>query len=225
MVNCYYCQDNNHNISSCKEDNVLIEMIMKQNTQPKFSSFSEKILRRLSAHCNIKTTLPKLQLVIQITRKWRELNNTNKKFKSDDTDCAICFETIETTNCCVTTCGHKYCLSCVLEHSRNRLIDDTDCPICRNVLLVKKNSMNDYTHIQDLIDNDFDNYISTQRSEQFRGGSFIYDGNVIERRDSVIEEIEMLETLFTESSTYNDIEELFTEPPVNIEIVRETYRN
>tara|TARA_B110000285_G_scaffold27259_1_gene26814 strand:- start:5 stop:262 length:258 start_codon:yes stop_codon:yes gene_type:complete len=85
--------------------------------------------------------------------------------------------------------------------------------------------MNDYAHIQDLIENDFDNYINTQRSEQFRGGSFIYDGNVIERRDSVIEEIEMLETLFTESSTYNDIEELFTEPPVNIEIVRETYRN
>ena len=96
MVNCYYCQNDNHNISSCKEDQVLIEMIMKQNTQPKFSSFSEKILRRLSAHCNIKTTLPKLQLVIQITRKWHELNNNNnnnnnKKFESDEIDCAICF--------------------------------------------------------------------------------------------------------------------------------------
>lgn len=216
MVNCYYCQNDNHNISSCKEDQVLIEMIMKQNTQPKFSSFSEKILRRLSAHCNIKTTLPKLQLVIQITRKWHELNNNNnnnnKKFESDDIDCAICFETIEATNSCVTTCGHKYCLSCVLEHSRNRSFDDTDCPICRNVLLVKKNSMNDYAHIQDLIENDFDSFVSRQQHMSLIQEGFIYDGNIIGRRDSITDEIEMLETLFTE-------------PPVVMEVIREQYRN
>jgi hypothetical protein len=72
--------------------------------------------------------------------------------------------------------------------------------------------MNDYAHIQDLIENDFDSFVSRQQHMSLIQEGFIYDGNIIGRRDSITDEIEMLETLFTE-------------PPVVMEVIREQYRN
>jgi hypothetical protein len=45
-------------------------------------------------------------------------------------ECSICYETIGDKNCCVTECGHKFCLKCLLvAMDRNNT-----CPMCRHVL-------------------------------------------------------------------------------------------
>ena len=224
MVKCSYCESGEHNISSCKEDSELVELIMCHTNQPKFTSMSEKLLRRLSAQHKIKTTLPKLQLVIQLTRKWKELNthNNNKPFTSNDTDCAICFETLENTNTCITKCGHKYCLTCILQHSQNRTSkNNVDCPMCRTTLykhevfipqsIISNRNVNenmdtrpnasDVTYIDV---NHLDNVrseLETVRSELQRANenrTFIYDGNAIPYYESPISQIN--------DSTYIDVD-------------------
>lgn len=221
MVKCSYCESGEHNISSCKEDNELIDLIMCHTNQPKFTAMSEKLLRRLSAQHKIKTTLPKLQLVIQLTRKWKDLNTyNNKQFTSNDTDCAICFETLENINTCITKCGHKYCLTCILKHSDNRASKQVvDCPMCRTTLYKNEvfipqsnisngnENMEIRPHLLDAtyIDvNHLDNVrseLETVRSELHRANenrTFIYDGNAIPYYESPIPQIN--------DSTYIDVD-------------------
>ena len=50
-----------------------------------------------------------------------------KTFVSDDNDCCICMNPIQTTNRCTTKCGHNFCLSCFFECS----VHKSECPICR----------------------------------------------------------------------------------------------
>ena len=48
----------------------------------------------------------------------------------ESNECSICYETIGEKNCCVTECGHKFCLKCILvAMDRNNT-----CPMCRHVL-------------------------------------------------------------------------------------------
>jgi hypothetical protein len=52
----------------------------------------------------------------------------------ESNECSICYETMGDKNCCVTECGHKFCLKCILA-----AMDRTNtCPMCRHVL--KENS-------------------------------------------------------------------------------------
>ena len=45
-------------------------------------------------------------------------------------DCPICMEKIEETNSAVTSCGHCFCLSCIIKAGRT----NNDCPLCRQAL-------------------------------------------------------------------------------------------
>jgi len=48
----------------------------------------------------------------------------------ESNECSICYETMGDKNSCVTECGHKYCLKCLLiAMERNNT-----CPMCRHVL-------------------------------------------------------------------------------------------
>ena len=38
-------------------------------------------------------------------------------------DCPICKEEIRQTNICKTTCGHTYCLSCMIKHSKSNIVN------------------------------------------------------------------------------------------------------
>ena len=42
-------------------------------------------------------------------------------------DCPICKEELRETNLCKTKCGHIYCLSCMIKHSKSNNL----CPLCR----------------------------------------------------------------------------------------------
>lgn len=43
-------------------------------------------------------------------------------------DCSICLETIGEKNNCVTECGHKYHMSCLMKWT----MKNNSCPACRN---------------------------------------------------------------------------------------------
>ena len=45
-------------------------------------------------------------------------------------ECAICFETIGQSNCCVTQCNHAFCFKCMLDS----LNYSNTCPLCRTTL-------------------------------------------------------------------------------------------
>ena len=49
----------------------------------------------------------------------------------DATECCICMETLQDKNIAVTSCGHKFCLECLLKHYKSK----TDCPLCRQELV------------------------------------------------------------------------------------------
>lgn len=254
MVKCSYCESGEHNISSCKEDTDLVELIMCHTNQPKFTSMSEKLLRRLSAQHKIKTTLPKLQLVIQLTRKWKDLNtHNNKQFTSNDTDCAICFETLENINTCITKCGHKYCLTCILQHSDNSASKQVvECPMCRSTIHKSKMFI-PQSNIPNGIENDNRNLeediiinLQNLRSELQRinesntneNRTFIYDGTSIPYDESPIPQIndstyiDVDNYLRNNAETTNQfiqdmefVDSLFTEAPMAVEVIRERYRN
>jgi len=53
-------------------------------------------------------------------------------------ECVICIEKIDIVNNCVTPCGHKFCLKCILlTCSRN-----ASCPLCRSVLIPEATNTN-----------------------------------------------------------------------------------
>jgi hypothetical protein len=56
--------------------------------------------------------------------------DTETKVTESDT-CPICMENLEKTNCCITSCGHQFCLECIIKHSNTK----SDCPLCRGNLL------------------------------------------------------------------------------------------
>ena len=52
--------------------------------------------------------------------------------ESEDEDCCICMEKIEKVNCCTTKCGHKFCLTCFVRHSKGDI--HAKCPLCRTTI-------------------------------------------------------------------------------------------
>lgn len=49
----------------------------------------------------------------------------------DATECCICMDTLQTKNVAVTSCGHKFCLECLLKHYSTK----NNCPLCREELV------------------------------------------------------------------------------------------
>ena len=50
------------------------------------------------------------------------------------TDCPVCYEEIGSNNSCTTTCGHSFCLNCLLQAYSSQ----NTCPLCREVLNLNK---------------------------------------------------------------------------------------
>lgn len=50
------------------------------------------------------------------------------------TDCPVCYEEIGSNNSCTTSCGHSFCLNCLLQAYGSQ----NTCPLCREVLNTNK---------------------------------------------------------------------------------------
>ena len=81
--------------------------------------------------------------VIEFYAKFRNIPNSNTVMKSvtvDDTnktiievqECPVCYEKIQQKNVCTTSCGHTFCLKCMLD--TYKMDSKRQCPICRNSL-------------------------------------------------------------------------------------------
>jgi hypothetical protein len=55
-------------------------------------------------------------------------------------ECAICIENIDVVNNCVTHCGHKFCLTCII----NACSRNASCPLCRSNLIPQQMVNNSY---------------------------------------------------------------------------------
>lgn len=67
----------------------------------------------------------------------KEMHRTEQRLENV-VECAICIEKIDVVNNCVTPCGHKFCLKCILlACSRN-----ASCPLCRSVLIPETTNAN-----------------------------------------------------------------------------------
>jgi len=60
-------------------------------------------------------------------------HSTESKESIEKETCCICFEEYgNNTNFAVTLCGHKFCLQCILKHSK----EQDKCPMCRTNLFI-----------------------------------------------------------------------------------------
>lgn len=127
MTKCTYCESTEHNIKNCPNDSDLYNsLVVKADKLPKFESMTYKVLKKLAALSGNKSSLPKVQLIIILTKVWEKMNE-EKKALEEETSCPICFLDFTHKNVCVTKCGHKFCLECILTHHKRK----NDCPLCR----------------------------------------------------------------------------------------------
>lgn len=72
----------------------------------------------------------------------------------DTNECCICMETLQVKNLAVTSCGHKFCLNCLLVHYKTK----NNCPLCRQELVKNKTlqSQSQYHRVIHEIEDDSD---------------------------------------------------------------------
>jgi hypothetical protein len=65
-------------------------------------------------------------------------------------ECAICYDTLGTTNTCTTPCGHEFCFKCMIE----ALNHNNSCPCCRSTL--KEEVVEEDEESDDEYENEYD---------------------------------------------------------------------
>jgi hypothetical protein len=99
------------------------------------------------------------ELSISKTEKNKNNEHISEKI-AEINECSICYEKIGEKNNCVTECGHKFCLKCLLL-SMDR---SNTCPMCRHVLkndIIPLNDMNLFRWDEHFDDNEIDYIINT----------------------------------------------------------------
>lgn len=169
-MKCSYCDDTNHNILNCPYDKC-IDKILDSNEEPDINSLTLKTLKRIASLRGIKVSLSKIEYILIFKKIWlakkKEKEEEKQKLKdtieslnrieneNHQTDCPICMEPLSKLNNCVSKCGHKFCLECLLKSYRKK----NNCPICRKLLIEE-----DYEDMSPLI-NDRDDFIPFQQSQ------------------------------------------------------------
>lgn len=170
---CSYCNSPEHTISSCPNDNELIK-IMLCNEEPDFNGLSLNVLKKITWLCGLKTTQPKIQILLQLKRIWMKKHKEREekieriekelaaiKLQATIVDCPICMDTLSLTNVCVTKCGHKYCSTCFVRS----VMKKNSCPLCREKIVEEQHYVNecigvadDYISFDEFIRSELDDY-------------------------------------------------------------------
>lgn len=66
---------------------------------------------------------------------------------NDSNECPICYNPIESTDCNVTLCDHKFHSSCLIE---NVIKNGPSCPICRSSLIKNNQHLNTNSILQSI---------------------------------------------------------------------------
>jgi|UniRef100_A0A6C0CX49 hypothetical protein len=169
IMKCSYCEQSGHMITDCPYDKC-IDKILESSEEPEFNSLTIKTLKRIASLRGIKVSLSKIQYVLIFKKLWltnkkekeeerEKMKNTieslNRINNTENTECPVCMESIGKINNCVSKCGHRFCLECLLKSYKKK----NSCPLCREPL-----EENEYDDLPDLIDVDED-FIPFNQSE------------------------------------------------------------
>ena len=160
---CSYCESENHNISACPVDNDM-DKLLDSTIEPNFNNLSLKVLKKIAALTGLKTSMPKVQLVLTFKRTWLMRQKANreevdilkkeisaiktqqqqqsKQTSEQPDECPICMDSIGQVNSSVTKCGHKFCSTCFIKTAMRK----NSCPMCR-ASLVDENEYNRYMYL------------------------------------------------------------------------------
>jgi hypothetical protein len=73
---------------------------------------------------------------------WNQSNVVAPQKEEEEADkCPICYDEMKTVNFSITTCGHKFCTSCLLRSLKR----DNRCPTCRGEIEQKRKSIDPIT--------------------------------------------------------------------------------
>jgi hypothetical protein len=144
--------------------------------------------------CNYK----KLKYFILASNVYRLFlcNNKNMNLTSISCECPVCYEEIGLNNTCTTTCGHSFCLNCLLQAYGTQ----NACPLCREVLnLNKKQDVGLNEEDEDDDEDDEDGDVSSSDDEINGGddddGDGDDDGDDEESESTITVDINKLATI------------------------------
>jgi hypothetical protein len=175
-------------ITECPYDKC-IDKILESSEEPEFNSLTLKTLKRIASLRGIKVSLSKIQYVLMLKKIWltnkkekeeerEKMKNTieslNRINNSENTECPVCMESIGKINNCVSKCGHRFCLECLLKSYKKK----NSCPLCREPL-----EENEYNDLPDLIPVDED-FIPFNQSEILSQENILNYIHYIENRNS-----------------------------------------
>jgi hypothetical protein len=188
IMKCSYCEQSGHMITECPYDKC-IDKILESSEEPEFNSLTLKTLKRIASLRGIKVSLSKIQYVLMLKKIWltnkkekeeerEKMKNTieslNRINNSENTECPVCMESIGKINNCVSKCGHRFCLECLLKSYKKK----NSCPLCREPL-----EENEYNDLPDLIPVDID-FIPFNQSEILSQENILNYIHYIENRNS-----------------------------------------
>ena len=152
MTGCSYCSSTSHHIGNCKVDNELVA-IMDLSTCPKFFDMSIRILKKIASCIGVKTSMSKIQLACRLSQEYRKKHESHPPKECinpstataietepvfEDDNCPICFDDFVakgvSRNTTITKCGHKFCTTCIIIHTRK----NNTCPCCRTILIERQ---------------------------------------------------------------------------------------
>lgn len=169
IMKCSYCEQSGHMITDCPYDKC-IDKILESSEEPEFNSLTLKTLKRIASLRGIKVSLSKIQYVLMFKKIWltnkkekeeerekmkKTIESLNRINNTENTECPVCMESIGNINNCVSKCGHRFCLECLLKSYKKK----NSCPLCRENLIE-----DEYEDLPDLIDVDED-FIPFNQSE------------------------------------------------------------
>lgn len=78
---------------------------------------------------------------------------------ANEKECVICYEVLQSTNLCVTPCGHEFCFKCMMQHVQR----NNGCPCCRSTLIEESAIIDDSD--DDYDDDDIDSIQEEEEEE------------------------------------------------------------
>jgi hypothetical protein len=152
---CSHCHQSGHNITTCKLVGLQV------GGGPTQRSITADEMTRVSS-------------CVKIQRAWRA------HYRPDADSCSICLSDIDKKkNCCVTECGHEFCLKCLATSLQHR----QTCPLCRATLVPDVPEVN--------IDREIDDaYTEGVTASEQRLGVWTYERGLIDGRAITEDELE-----------------------------------
>ena len=170
---CSYCNGLGHKITECDKD-LHLKDIIYADVEPDFRVMQHRVLKRIASLHDIKTSLPRIQIICKLLKIWRDYNSDEEHIEvehieaehieaehieaehieaehieEDDDECPICYNVLGDRGKTITDCGHEFCTQCFIRHSRSH----NSCPMCRQDLLIQEQDFIPFMngpHMQDL---------------------------------------------------------------------------